>query len=110
MAEIRTVKDLIEVEHDVDFDVYDDYTEELGIAYCGTKLTKEGYKHFAEALELPVSNIYRNVDGEIETVIIGVDAGTDRECEHRLKIAIELFYGMAGYCPCEDWDKWFKED
>ena len=37
-------------------DVYDNYTEELSIAYCGEKLTEAGKKHFAEALQLPIDH------------------------------------------------------
>ena len=48
-------------------DVYDNYVEELAIAYCGEKLTEAGKERFAEALELPVEHF------DTDILVIEVD-------------------------------------
>lgn len=98
-----TVRDFIKV-CDGEFDVYDNYTEELAIAYCGEKLTAAGEEYFKEALDLEIIAIDR------ERVIVGVDAPNlkEKDVEHRLEKAKELFESMAGYCSESDWDKWFE--
>ncbi len=96
------VKDLIAQE--VDIDVYDDVCEELGIAFCGPMtLTPEGQDKFAEVLEYDVE--LHNDGGDV-TAIVKVDAPGD-EWKHRLALAKEFFEGAAGYCTCEEYDKWF---
>ena len=90
------VKDLLE--QSVCIDVYDDVCEELAIAFDGPQeLTEEGKKHFAEVLEYEVQFVS-------DVVIVCIDG---RGWEKRLEKAKELFYGMAGYCSVEDWDRWF---
>lgn len=90
----------------VTIDVYDNYVEELGIAYCGEKLTKAGKEHFAEALQLPIDHF------DTEVVVLQIDEkGLDEKTvEHRLEIAKELFESIAGMCSASDWDKWFTEE
>lgn len=87
-------------------DVYDNYTEELSIAYCGEKLTEAGKKHFAEALQLPINHF------DTEVLVIEIDSKelSDSQVEHRLKIAKELFESIAGMCSATEWDKWFTEE
>ena len=87
-------------------DVYDNYVEELGIAYCGEKLTKAGKENFAEALQLPIDHF------DTEVVVLQIDEkGLDENTvEHRLEIAKELFESIAGMCSASDWDKWFTEE
>lgn len=100
-----TVKDLLKME--VDIDVYDDVCEELGIAFCGPqKLTKEGRKKFAEVLDFPVE-FFNN--GLSIIAIVQIDDQSDEVWESRLEKAKELFEGAAGYCSCEDYDRWFEE-
>lgn len=99
-----TIKEFLDVYED-DIGVYDNYCEELGIAYCGNKLTSAGEEHFAEALALPVIEIRKDV------AIIGVDMPglKTKEIEHRLKIAKDFFESAAGYCSAENYDRWFQE-
>lgn len=87
-------------------DVYDNYTEELGVAYSGEKLTKAGKEHFAEALQLPIDHF------DTEVVVLEIDAkGLDEKTvEHRLAIAKELFESIAGMCSASEWDEWFTEE
>lgn len=87
-------------------DVTDNYTEELGVAYCGEKLTEAGKKHFAEALQLPIDHF------DTDILVIEVDSKglTSNQSEHRLEIAKELFESIAGMCSAAEWDKWFTEE
>ena len=100
-----TIKDFIEVFNDT-VDVYDNYCEELCVAYCGEKLTPEGEKHFAEALNLPVIEIRSDV------VIVGVNMPglSEKSVEKRLAIAKEFFESVAGQCSAPDWDKWIVSE
>lgn len=88
------------LKQEIDIDVYDDATEELGIAFCGPQeLTEEGEREFADVLD------YECSIGD-QCVIIHVDG---EDWEHKLERAELLFESMAGYCSAEQFDKWFKE-
>ena len=87
--------------HD-DIDVYDDVCEELAIAYCGGyKLTKEGKKEFKEVLEYDIL-----VDDDVAIVHVDDEEGI---WQKKLKNAKRFFYAAAGYCDCDDYDRWFVE-
>ena len=105
---MMTVRDLLPME--VDIDVYDDVTEELGIAFCGpARLTEEGERHFAEVLEYPVTL----ESGEYEDgvyAIVHVDDDNDKIWKRRLRMAKELFEGLAGYCTVDEYRNWFGEE
>ena len=98
---MMTVRDLIKME--IDMDVYDDYTEELGVCFCGPmELTEIGKEKFSEVLDYELTL----GDG---CLIVNVDAGDDDdETERRLAVASEFFEAAAGYCPMSDYDAWFK--
>jgi len=103
-----TVRDLLKMEKDID--VYDDVCEELGIAFCGpVKLTDEGVKEFAEVLDYPVT-INPHSYGNLPCAIVGIDDPDDAVWEARLEKAKRLFESLAGYCDCDDYDKWFIEE
>ena len=92
------VRDLITM--DMDIDVYDDYDERLGIAYCyGYRLTKEGEKHFAKALDMEIK-IHNTAVFQAATV----HCDTGKEAS----IAKEFFDSLAGFCPADEFDKWFE--
>ena len=96
---MMTIRDFIKQE--IDIDVCDDVCEELYIAFCGSlTLTEEGEKEFADVLEY-------GVDMGEDVAIINVDDGTDDGWEKRLKRAKKFFYSAAGYCPCDDYERWF---
>ena len=83
---------------DVDIDVYDDYDESLGIAYCGPMaLTDEGEKEFGRVMDLEVTIPY-------DVAIVHVN-----DDEELLDIAVRLFCSLAGYCTADEYDRWFKE-
>ena len=99
------VKDLLQM--DIDIDVYDDVCEELGIAFCGSvELTNDGKEHFAEPLEYEVK-LHNN--GADIVAIVCIDDKDDDVWERRLEKAKELFESLAGFCSCDDYEKWFKE-
>ena len=101
-----TVRDLIQ--QGIDIDVYDDVCEELGIAFCGPqKLTEEGKKEFSDVLDYPVKLHYNGLD---TVVIVNIDDPDDAVWEKRLERAKLFFEGMAGYCSCSDYDKWFENN
>lgn len=81
-----------------DIDVCDDYDERAWIAYCGEKLTDEGMKEFAVALDRPC---WFNVVNK--TLII--------ECENgkQAQAVQDLFFAMGGYCTVNEYEKWFTE-
>ena len=97
------VRDLLKLE--ICIDVVDDVTEELYIAFDGPqKLTREGEKEFATALDLDVTP-----SRDSGLWIVHVDDDDDRTWKRRLRAAMKLFHGMAGYCSVENYDLWFAE-
>ena len=99
LGEFITMVNKMQIDVDVEVDGTDCY-----IALCwGVKLTAEGKKHFAKALTLPmeyhcvISNNNKDYDDY------------DRNGTGALADAKELLYALAGYCDCDDWDKWFKD-
>ena len=96
------VKDLIKKE--IDVDVYDDYTEELAIAFCGScELTEAGKAYFALAL-----NLHVDLDEENGIAIVNVDDGCFPDStEENLEKAKEFFYSAAGWCSEKKYNKYF---
>ena len=109
---LMTVKEFVEKWADGtqdDIDVYDDVCEEVAIAYCGClKLTDEGRKHFKDVLNYTIDVNDSISSNEVPWAIVYVD---DEEgvWQEKLEKAKEFFYSAAGYCSCDDYDKWFKE-
>lgn len=103
-----TVKDLIQLE--IDIDVYDDVCEALAIAFCGPlNLTDEGLKEFSEVLDYEIE-INQHSYGDLPAAIVKVDDKEDSVWKRRLKKAKRFFEAAAGYCACSDYDRWFKEN
>lgn len=93
------IKDFIQM--DMDIDVYDDYDERLGIAFCyGYKLTEAGEKQFEEALDMDIE-ITNGFGGAVGIV----------HCEDGKEAtrAMIFFNSIAGWCSSDDFDKWFEE-
>ena len=100
------VRDFIKLEEDID--VYDDVCEALAIYFCGSQeLTEEGRKHFAEVLDY---DILVDESGDFKTATVLVDDEDDKVWKRKLKKSMEFFYSAAGYCNCDDYDKWFVEN
>lgn len=93
------IKDLIKM--NIDTDVYDDVCEELAIAFVGPlSLTEEGQKKFADVLDY-------DVDFDNEVTIVKIDSD---DWEDKLEKAKEFFHAAAGFCPEEDYKKWFNTE
>ena len=105
MMNKNTIKVRELLKQEIDIDVYDDYTEELGIAFCGPmKLTKEGQEYFKDVLDYDII-VYTNND--LQEAVVQV--GDYDDAEDRFDKACELFNSMAGYCSDTNYNKWFKE-
>ena len=102
-----TIRDLLQQEMDID--VYDDVCEELGIAFCGPQLlTEEGEKEFADIMDYPVK-INPHSYGGFPAAIVLIDDPDEAVWTERLEKAKRFFESAAGYCPCDDYDRWFKD-
>lgn len=94
----KTVGEYINSHKDEDEeDVYDDYADDFGVAYCGSiRLTKEGLNKFKDVLDL-------KVDIAKEFVIVKV------KNLHQHQLVKQLFEGMAGFVDEEEYDKLFYD-
>lgn len=98
------VRDFIKL--NMDIDVYDNVTEELGIAYCGPMLlTDEGKAKFEVALNLDVT--VKAEQGNYYAIVDCEDEFFRDNWKLKLKQAKKFFYAAAGYCDADDYDKWF---
>ena len=96
------VKELMTME--IDVDVYDDYDESLGIAFCGAMRIKPlGKKEWADVLEYDIE-----LNSTYPIAILQVTVDSDEETERRLSRAKKFFYSLAGYCADKDFEKWFE--
>ena len=87
---------------DIDIDVYDKVTDELGIAFCGAmELTEEGEKEWGDVLEYDFT-----LENGFGGIIAMIDVDGD-DWEERVSRAKAFFYSLAGYCSSDDYDKWF---
>lgn len=110
-----TVKEMMErVRKDGnDVDFIDNYDERALCAYCGTKLTEEGEREFADALALEIdeeNTLYEGLFNDNlvkkygEQVVVKCNTEKDARCLN------DLLKCMAGYCGEDDYDKWFSDD
>ena len=96
------VRDFIKEEWDMD--IYNDVTTDWGIAFCGPlELTEEGESEWDDVLDYNI-DVYE-VHCE---AIVHVD-GPDGVWQKLNRRAKRFFYAAAGYCSCEDYEKWFVE-
>lgn len=75
---------------DEDVDIYVDGHD--AIAYCGNRLTEEGATYFKKALDLTMNG----------HAVVGDD-------DDELDLAWQMLVSMAGYCSCDDYDRWFLD-
>ena len=102
-----TVKDLLPME--IDIDVYDDVCEDLGIAFCGPcVLTDAGREEFKEVMDYEITLVPHSYGG-CPAYIVHVDDADDRVWKHKLRKAKKFCDSFAGYCSCEDFEKWFAD-
>lgn len=105
-TEKMRVRDFIKLSEDID--VYDNYTDELGIAFCGPmSLTEEGKKEFGKILDFEIEIVRGYQYGDF--AVINVDSPDEKVAEENLKLAIKFFHSLAGYCTEDEYDDWFIE-
>ena len=99
-----TIRDLMTYEQDID--VYSDAYDYDGWAICPPiSLTAEGEKEWKDVLDM---NVVIRSDGFFGLRALFNVGECDEKEEHRRTIrAISFLEAQAGYCSCEDWDKWF---
>ena len=116
VGERMRVSDLLLFDNDID--VYDNVCESLAIAFCNPfdddevhnwdeYLTECGMEQFKEVLDYPMEIYYGCVGGCMNAIVL-IDDDDDKVWKRRLRKAEEFFESAAGYCSCEDYDKWFK--
>ena len=87
-----------------DMDVVDDVIDDFYPAWCGGGFTKEGYRHFAEALE---------IDAEIRPIWgnPGIMCHIDGpDWMHKRKLLAQLFSDLCGYCTVDESELWFTDE
>ena len=95
-----TVRNLLT--KNIDIDVYDDYDESIGIAFCGpVELTTEGEKEFSDVLDTAITYMPSPYD----YIVVHVN-----DDEKKLNKLNKLFNALAGFCSVENYEKWIKED
>lgn len=95
-------------ENCLDVDVYSDYDDQLGIAYCGddsVTLTAEGQEMFKDIMDLDVD--WREGDAEATVLINHLP---DDQVDMINGLLIKFFYAAAGYCSDDLYRKWFSAD
>ena len=99
---------------DIDIDVVDDIDESVYVAMSGPiRLTAVGEATFAALMPVRVE-IVRGRDHMDDVAIIQIDGSCGDGEETReaalLKMAYELFWGHAGYCSEEQYERWFRAE
>ena len=93
------------IKQDIDIDVYDTMTDDIGIAFVGPQeLTDAGREHFAPVLAMEIE--VKDAPGWGLTAYVNIDGDGWKK---KLRQAKELFDAAAGYCSAADYEKWFKE-
>lgn len=100
---IMTIREFIKTA-DEDIDVYNNITDENGVAYCGTQLTEEGERQFAEVLDYEIE--VDAIDGVANVIC---DDDTNVSWKHKVRVAMNMFWSMVGFCDVHDWDRWFYD-
>lgn len=100
------IKDLLSME--IDIDCYDNVVEEMGIAYCGPMaLTEEGQKEFSDVMEYECEILPDPIGYDV--CIVKVDDDPNIPWREKLNKVNRFFKAIAGYCDCDDYDKWFTD-
>lgn len=93
------------IKQDIDIDVYDTMTDDIGIAFVGPQeLTDAGREHFAPVLAMEIE--VKDAPGWGLTAYVNIDGD---DWKKKLRQAKEFFYTAAGYGSAADYEKWFKE-
>ena len=106
-----TLKEFILGNEEQDIDVYNDVWDDEGVAICLPLLfTDEGLREFADVLELEVkTGFYYWGRDAFPRLIVELSKIPENQQSKMRKHLNRFLWAQAGYCSCEDWDKWFKE-
>lgn len=103
-----TIRDLLNSETDID--VYSDAYDFDGWAICPPiVLTDEGEKEWHDVLNMKVQIVTGGFLGTRALFNVG-ECNSEKEEYDRTIKAIAFLEAQAGYCSCEDYDKWFVEE
>ena len=116
VGERMRVSDLLLFDNDID--VYDNVCESLAIAFCNPfdddevhewseYLTERGMRQFDKVLDYPIEIVGNDYGMDIPCAILDVDDVDDKVWKTRLSLAKRFFFAAAGFCTCDDYDKWF---
>lgn len=116
VGERMKVSDLLLFDNDID--VYDNVCESLAIAFCNPfdddevhewseYLTERGMRQFDKVLDYPIEIVGNDYGMDIPCAILDVDDVDDKVWKTRLSLAKRFFFAAAGFCTCDDYDKWF---
>lgn len=99
-----TIRDLMTYEQDID--VYSDTYDYDGWAICPPiLLTEEGEREWKDVLDMNVEVVTGGMLGTRALFNVGE---CDAKEEHRRTMrAYRFLESQAGYCSCEDYDRWF---
>lgn len=105
MITLRELLHSINVQNN-DIDIYVDGID--GIAVCApVTLTDEGEREFADVMDMEVDGY--TIIGDDKDYEDLEDVENDKtDYGGRLELAWQLLTGLAGYCSCANYDKWFK--
>lgn len=107
MKELITVAEFIGRDNG-DIDIVDDVCEELYLAVCRpVKLTEEGKRHWREVLTYEVSI---DEDHPEYCAVLCIDDDNEKVWKRKLRKALDFFWALAGYCDCDDYDRWIIEE
>lgn len=100
MAKIKLKEALKRHEEYGDFDVLSNGN--CWVAYCGTELTEEGEKHYAEVLEYDCEFTFGSMAGPVVLTVECFTLEQDAKLE-------EMLMDMAGYCSEKHYERCFVE-
>ena len=107
-----TLNEFINGAGELDIDVYNDVWDDEGVAIClPLRFTDEGLREFADVLELEVEDShYTGEYSYLPLLTVQLSKLPDAEQSKMRKRLNVFLWSQAGYCSCEDYDKWFKEE
>lgn len=90
---------------DIDIDVCDDVEDEFCVAFVGPQgLTEAGRERFGPVLGLDVS---LRLDDELDRLDLATVHIDGDDWKKKLARVKALFRAAAGYCPADDYNRWF---
>lgn len=100
-----TIRELMN--HKVDVDIYNNITDDEAICLCcPLELTDEGEKEWGDVLDYVVEVTTDNNYSYAECIC---DDDPDIKWQTKKKRLTKFLWSAAGYCPEEDYNKWFLD-